>query len=219
MIPYNKSLVANAQNLRKNMTPEEKHLWYDFLKRLPLTVKRQHIIGNYIVDFYIANKKLVVEVDGDQHLESEHRKADEARDSELGKWGITVLRYSNHHIRKYFDFVARDILKNLELDFSDLKPCKTPHPPQSGPPSPTGEGHIKARPGWGLRFVYLLSDFSGSFFILWINIRCLPQQPRCNRIQDRRCCSRESDSHPCRYPYRWERWEAGRLRGCTGTDR
>jgi len=60
MIPYNKKLVSNARDLRKNMTPEEKHLWYDFLKRLPLNVRRQHNIENYIVDFYIAEKKIVI---------------------------------------------------------------------------------------------------------------------------------------------------------------
>ncbi len=53
---YNKNLVSNAQELRKNMTPEEKKLWYRFLKRLPVTVNRQKNIGNYIVDFYIAQK-------------------------------------------------------------------------------------------------------------------------------------------------------------------
>ena len=61
MIPYNKKLVSNAQILRKNMTPEEKHLWYDFLKRLPLNVRRQHNIENYIVDFYIAEKRIFPE--------------------------------------------------------------------------------------------------------------------------------------------------------------
>ena len=95
MIPYNKSLVSNARTLRKNMTPEEKHLWYDFLKRLPYNVRRQHNIENYIVDFYIAEKKIVIEVDGVQHLSSEHKEADEQRDAVLSSWGIVVLRYSN----------------------------------------------------------------------------------------------------------------------------
>ena len=67
MIPYNKKLVSNARTLRKNMTPEEKHLWYDFLKRLPFNVRRQHNIENYIVDFYIAKKKIVIKIDGIQH--------------------------------------------------------------------------------------------------------------------------------------------------------
>ena len=75
MIPYNKKLVSNARTLRKNMTPEEKHLWYDFLKQLPFNVRRQHNIENYIVDFYIAKKKLVIEVDGRQHLSPEHKKS------------------------------------------------------------------------------------------------------------------------------------------------
>ena len=88
------------------MTPEEKHLWYDFLKRLPLNVRRQHNIGNYIVDFYIAEKKIVIELDGRQHLMREHQEADKERDAALAAWGITVLRYSNNSIRKNFGVVA-----------------------------------------------------------------------------------------------------------------
>ena len=121
MIPYNKNLVSNAKELRKNMTPEEKHLWYDFLKRLPLNVRRQHNIENYIVDFYIAEKKIVIEVDGVQHMSPEHKEADKRRDNDLSKWGITVFRYSNDSIRNIFNTVAKDILKNLELTFADLK--------------------------------------------------------------------------------------------------
>ena len=140
MIPYNKKLVSNAQLLRKNMTPEEKHLWYDLLKRLPITVKRQHNIENYIVDFYIPSKKVVIELDGIQHLTEENRELDAQRDLELSKWGITVLRYTNDRIRLQFDLVAVDILKRLDIHFSELKPIKTPHPPHGGPPSPAGEG-------------------------------------------------------------------------------
>ena len=124
MIPYNKKLVSNARTLRKNMTPEEKHLWYDFLKRLPFNVRRQHNIENYIVDFYIAEKKIVIEVDGRQHLLLEHKEADEQRDAALAIWGISVLRYSNNSIRNNFNGVAEDILKHLEMDFCNLKPPK-----------------------------------------------------------------------------------------------
>ena len=106
------------------MTPEEKHLWYDFLKRLPLNVKRQHNIENYIVDFYIAQKKLVIELDGIQHLASEHKKQDMQRDAVLSTWGITVLRYSNESVRNNFNAVASDILRHLGLSFSDLKPLQ-----------------------------------------------------------------------------------------------
>ena len=124
MIPYNKKLVANAKTLRKNMTPEEKKLWYDFLCRLPFTVRRQHNIENYIVDFYIAEKKIVIEVDGIQHLSTENKIADAERDSALSKWGITVLRYSNESIRNNFVAIASDILEKLNLSFIDLKPLK-----------------------------------------------------------------------------------------------
>ncbi|MBQ2676858.1 MAG: DUF559 domain-containing protein [Clostridia bacterium] len=106
------------------MTPEEKHLWYDFLKRLPLNVRRQHNIENYIVDFYIAEKKIVIEIDGIQHTAPEHKEADRQRDAALACWNITVLRYSNDSIRRNFNAVAEDILKNLDLDFSDLKPVR-----------------------------------------------------------------------------------------------
>ena len=121
MIPYNKNLTQNARTLRKNMTPEEKHLWYDFLKLLPTTVKRQHNIENYIVDFYIASKKIVIEIDGIQHTAPENTEADRIRDEVLSSWGITVLRYSNEAIRKSFGMVVEDILNHLDLTFSDLK--------------------------------------------------------------------------------------------------
>lgn len=124
MIPYNKKLVPNARDLRKNMTPEEKHLWYDFLKRLPLNVRRQHNIENYIVDFYIAEKKIVIEVDGRQHLLPDEKSADKQRDIALSKWNIRVLRYSNDSIRNNFNAVVMDILKNLNLDVTALKPLK-----------------------------------------------------------------------------------------------
>ena len=122
MIPYNKKLVPTARTLRKNMTPEEKHLWYDFLKRLPLTVKRQHNIENYIVDFYIAEKKIVIELDGAQHTMRKNREADEQRALALARWGITVLRYSNENVRDHFISVQEDILQKTGLSISDLKP-------------------------------------------------------------------------------------------------
>ena len=120
MIPYNTGLTQNARDLRKNMTREEKRLWYDFLKLLPFTVRRQHNIENYIVDFYIAEKKIVIEVDGIQHNAEENKEADEKRDANLSLWGIKVLRYSNESINKNFGRVVENILENLGLAFSDL---------------------------------------------------------------------------------------------------
>ena len=118
---YNKALVNNAKELRKNMTPEEKKLWYQFLKRLPITVNRQKNIGNYIVDFYIASKGLVIEIDGIQHSEPEAYQADRKRDSELFNLGITVVRYKNSDINKRFNRVCDDLLNRLDIKIGDLR--------------------------------------------------------------------------------------------------
>ncbi|MBQ9785328.1 MAG: DUF559 domain-containing protein [Clostridia bacterium] len=117
---YNKKLVSNARTLRKRMTPEEKHLWYDFLKRLPVTVNRQKNIGNYIVDFFISSARIVIEIDGMQHGRPEQLLADQQRDSDFYQLGITVLRYKNHDIHDHFDAVCRDILNHLGLEDCNL---------------------------------------------------------------------------------------------------
>ena len=111
---YNSKLAANARPLRKNMTKEERHLWYDFLKDLPVMVHRQKVIGNYIVDFYIADAKIVIELDGSQHYETEEKQADEVRDAYLNSIGLTVLRYSNADVNQQFQSVCEDIWTRLE---------------------------------------------------------------------------------------------------------
>ena len=95
------------------MTKEEKRLWYDFLKSLSMTVNRQKVIGNYIVDFYIASLKIVIELDGSQHYEEKGVKSDEARDRYLNNLGIKVLRYSNLDINQRFEIVCEDILNHI----------------------------------------------------------------------------------------------------------
>ena len=118
---YNKKYVSTAQILRKNMTPEEKHLWYDFLKKLPITVNRQKNIGNYIVDFFIASKRIVIELDGIGHGTDKNIELDRKRDSDFRNLGITVLRYKNSDINKNFQIVCMDILIYLDLRMCDLK--------------------------------------------------------------------------------------------------
>ncbi|MBR2464753.1 MAG: endonuclease domain-containing protein [Clostridia bacterium] len=112
----NSKLTGIAKALRKNMTKEEKHLWYDFLKKLPITVHRQKVIGNYIVDFYCAEAKLVIELDGSQHYEVKGRQADAARDAYLKDLGVEVVRYSNLDVDRRFDAVCQDISKRLLLE-------------------------------------------------------------------------------------------------------
>ena len=109
----NSKLTNNAKALRRNMTKEEKHLWYDFLKLLPCTVNRQKVIGKYIVDFYCATLKIAIELDGSQHYEDLNVKNDAERDRYLKELGIRVLRYSNLEINRNFKEVCADILKHL----------------------------------------------------------------------------------------------------------
>ena len=111
---HNANLSENAKTLRRNMTKEERHLWYDFLKPLPIMVHRQKVFGNYIVDFYIAEAKLVIELDGSQHYEDAGKQADAVRDAYLGSLGLTVLRYSNADIHCRFRGVCEDILNHLK---------------------------------------------------------------------------------------------------------
>ncbi len=110
---HNPKLTENSKALRKNMTKEERHLWYDFLKGLPVTINRQKVIGSYIVDFYIASSKIVIELDGSQHYEDDGIRNDAERDAMLKSFGIKVLRYSNLDINRNFDGVCQDILNNI----------------------------------------------------------------------------------------------------------
>ena len=116
----NQRLTANAKTLRKNMTKQERHLWYDFLKGLPLMVHRQKVMGPYIVDFYISDAKLVIELDGSQHYDIEGKQADEKRDAYLNSLGLTVVRYSNEDINRRFQSVCEDIWNRLKV--SEKKP-------------------------------------------------------------------------------------------------
>ncbi len=114
----NKELTSVAQELRKNMTKEERHLWYDFLKPEKLSFKRQKIIGRFIVDFACENPKIIIELDGEQHYSNlDNKRKDEERDKILYKMGYKVLRYSNYEIARNFRGVCDEILyyiKQLE---------------------------------------------------------------------------------------------------------
>ena len=104
-----RTLLERSRDLRKNMTPEEKHLYYDGLKKLPWKFRRQAVLGNYIVDFYCPELSLVIEVDGTQHYEEAGKVYDADRDRALYEDGLNVLRYSNRDINQRFDAVIADI--------------------------------------------------------------------------------------------------------------
>ena len=89
---HNTELTTNARTLRKNMTKEEKHLWYDFLKTYPVRFLRQKVIDNYIVDFYCHSARLIIELDGSQHYEEKGLLKDKIRTEKIEQRNLTVLR-------------------------------------------------------------------------------------------------------------------------------
>ena len=105
----NVKLTSNAQKLRKSMTEEERKLWYTFLKQLPLTVHRQKIIKNYIVDFYCHQARLVVELDGSQHYENDGSEKDRIRTEKIESRNLTVIRIPNNAVHSNFRSVCEYI--------------------------------------------------------------------------------------------------------------
>ena len=99
---HNKDLVPFAKALRKEMTKEEKHLWYDFLRDYPIRFSRQKVLGRYIADFYSAEINLVIELDGSQHYDQEGKAYDAERTDFLKEYGITVVRIMNSDINTNF---------------------------------------------------------------------------------------------------------------------
>lgn len=108
-IDRNKNLLQQAKELRKNMTKQERRLWYDFLAKYPVRWYRQRIISNFIVDFYCSQAKLVVEVDGSQHYEPNAIDYDDFRTGIINIYDISVFRVSNYEIDTNFEGVCEEI--------------------------------------------------------------------------------------------------------------
>ena len=115
---YNKKMAHVAQSLRKRMTKEERHLWYDFLRSYFVKFYRQRAISNYIVDFYCPAAKLVVELDGSQHFEDKNIREDTRRTEELKKFGLFVLRIPNNEVNNNFVGVCEyiDLVVKARID-------------------------------------------------------------------------------------------------------
>ena len=103
---HNPELTNVARTLRKNMTRQERHLWYDYLQKYPVSFYKQKVLGKYVADFYCAKAKLVVEIDGSQHYSEEGKLKDEKRSEFLEGYGITVLRFSNYDVDTNFEGVC-----------------------------------------------------------------------------------------------------------------
>ncbi len=117
---HNKSLVTNAKELRKNMTKEERRLWYDFLRNYPVKFLRQKIIGKYIVDFYCAEAKIIIELDGSQHYEEIALNKDIERTKFLEQYGFVVIRIANNQILENFrgccEYIDSVIMQRIDRE-------------------------------------------------------------------------------------------------------
>ena len=117
-LPRNGDLLTHARRLRKEMTKEERHLWYDFLRDYPVKIYRQKIVGNYILDFYCEKAKLAIELDGSQHYEDAGQEYDKKRTLYLNELGIEVFRVSNLDVNKNF----RGVCEAIHLKIGALSP-------------------------------------------------------------------------------------------------
>ena len=118
---HNKQLVPFAKQLRKEMTKEERHLWYDFLRTYSVRFSRQKVLGKYIADFYSAEAKLVIELDGSQHYEDMNAEKDAERTAFLEGYGLTVIRIPNNEVNRNFRGVCEYIDDAVRQSLSQLR--------------------------------------------------------------------------------------------------
>lgn len=133
MKQYNKNNIPLAKNLRKNMTPWERKLWYEFLRSYPVRFQRQKCIGDFIVDFYCAKAGLVIELDGSQHYFDEYKIKDCIRAEKLERENLVVIRIPNNEIDANFtgvcEYIDNEVKKSL--------------PQSASHPAPSSEGALK----------------------------------------------------------------------------
>ncbi len=113
-VTKNNRLLENAKILRRNMTKQENHLWYDFLQTYPVKIYKQRIIDDFVVDFYCHKARLVIELDGAQHYTLDGKSYDKARSEVIERYGLFVIRFSNNAIDKKFESVCHMIDKVIK---------------------------------------------------------------------------------------------------------
>ncbi len=118
---HNHQLVSAAKTLRKNMTKEERHLWYDYLRTHSVRFSRQKILGKYIADFYSAEAHLVIELDGGGHYTEETIQYDAERTEFLEEYGLRVIRIPNNEVNNNFSGVCEYIDLAIEQSLSQLR--------------------------------------------------------------------------------------------------
>jgi very-short-patch-repair endonuclease len=112
-IPYRKHLKLRARALRRELTPAERRLWYEFLSDLHHKFTRQKPLGRYVADFYCSKHRLVIELDGDSHFTPRGEKYDMLRTVALESLGLNVLRFTNAEVMQDFEAVCQAVLHAL----------------------------------------------------------------------------------------------------------
>ena len=118
---HNKQLVPFAKQLRRNMTKEERHLWYDYLRTYPVRFLRQKVLGKFVADFYSAEAKLVIELDGSQHYEGSNIEKDAERTAFLEDYGLKIMRIPNNGVSRNFRGVYEYIDAAVRQSLSQLR--------------------------------------------------------------------------------------------------
>ncbi len=117
----NNKMLPVARRLRREMTPQEKTLWYQFLRSYPVKIYKQRIIESFVVDFYCAEARLVIELDGSQHYTEQGKAYDEERSSIMEGYGVEVLRFTNLEVDREFDAVCERIDARIKQRTAELR--------------------------------------------------------------------------------------------------
>ena len=130
-VPKNPQMTPRARELRKEKTPQERHLWYDFLRGYPVQFRRQRVIESFIADFYCSAALLVIEIDGSQHFTPQGMAYDQDRSAIFENYGIQVLRFTNREIDTQFEAVCNQICHVTEARIRLISQMPGERPPQS----------------------------------------------------------------------------------------
>ena len=118
-LPYDSRLNERAKDLRRKMTPQERKLWYAFLRTYPVKIYKQRVIKFFVVDFYCAEARLVIELDGSQHYTEQGKVYDEERSAIMEGYGIEVLRFSNREVNQQFAAVCERIDERIRCRMAE----------------------------------------------------------------------------------------------------
>ena len=123
-IPKDNTQLENARRLRREMTPHERKLWYLFLHKYPVKIYKQRIIGRFIVDFYCASARLVIELDGSQHYTEQGKCYDKERTAMIEAYGVQVLRFSNWEVDSNLAGVCQTIAQTIHARLTSMPPAQ-----------------------------------------------------------------------------------------------